>query len=440
MAQRLELLDAFQLARVQAYRIGKRATRERAPTRTPTRTRTSHARRRARRRSSPRFPRCPRWNDSRIEPASTSPGCARSIPRISGGCRSTSSRRGRCLARRWTRRSWRGRPDARKSRSGDAPRRNAGNEIESSRGRDGSRRRTARRRRALHFRVCPSPGALALVSEPAPSRGNENRPTPARFFWSPKSDAELVFAVVRSLITRAPREYSLRGARVARREAPGGRAPVQRAFPETRQHGRARGSHRRDGGAVRRARRSRESSRGHRGRRRRERGESANRWDAEGVWCESVDAELKETVREMLKAHPPAYKGRRSRGAYDSESDSADRVPLGRLARAESDSDERGRGSPGEPRARFGFGRGRGRFGFRFGRGRGRFARREARETRRRASRRSRSPRFHGRTPGVARRVRQRARAGQDARHAPRGPPRRRRRETRASRDDGGCR
>ena len=35
---------------------------------------------------------------------------------------------------------------------------------------------------------------------------------------------------------------------------------MQRAFPETRQHGRARGSHRRDGGAVRRARRSRESS------------------------------------------------------------------------------------------------------------------------------------------------------------------------------------
>ena len=69
-------------------------------------------------------------------------------------------------------------------------------------------------------------------------------------------------------------------------------------------------------------------------------GESANRWDAEGVWCESVDAELKETVREMLKAHPPAYKGRRSRGAYDSESDSADRVPLGRLARSESDSDD----------------------------------------------------------------------------------------------------
>ena len=186
----------------------------------------------------------------------------------------------------------------------------------------------------------PSPGALALVSEPAPSRGNENRPTPTRFFWSPKSDAELVFAVVRSLITRGPENTLFAGLASRGVKLP---ADAHRCNVRFQKHVNTGARAGLIDETV-----ARFAERGVRGKVRAETGdddaanarESANRWDAEGVWCESVDAELKETVREMLKAHPPAYKGRRSRGAYDSESDSADRVPLGRLARSESDSDD----------------------------------------------------------------------------------------------------
>ena len=214
-AQRLELLDAFQLARVQAYRIGKLDARAGADEDADEDEDEPRAAARAAS-LKPEVPSVSAWNDSRIEPASTSTGCARSIPRISGGCRSTSSRRGRCLARRWTRRSWRGRPDARKSRSGDAPRRNAGNEIESSRGRDGSRASDRpsparpplpglplRRARWRWSRSRRLRGGTRTVPHPRGSSGAPNRTPSSSLPWFVRSSRA------------APRILSSRGSRRA---------------------------------------------------------------------------------------------------------------------------------------------------------------------------------------------------------------------------------
>ena len=189
----------------------------------------------------------------------------------------------------------------------------------------------------------PAPGALALVSAAAaPPRGNERRPKSEKFFWTPKTDAELVFAVVRSLITRGP-EYNLfsgLASRDVKLPADAHRCNVR--FQKHVNTGERKGlieetvalfAARRARGNVRAETEEDDAAAA-------AEDEPANRWDAEGVWCESVDAELKEKVREMLSVHPPKYRRQHFLGSYDSDGDSADGVPVGRLARSDSDSDD----------------------------------------------------------------------------------------------------
>ena len=188
----------------------------------------------------------------------------------------------------------------------------------------------------------PAPGALALVSAAASPRGYEKRPKSEKFFWTPKTDAELVFAVVRSLITRGP-EYNLFSGLASRKvKLPADASKCNVRFQKHVNTGERKGlieetaalfAARRARGKVRAETEDDDAAAA-------SADEPANRWDAEGVWCESVDAELKEKVREMLRVHPPKYRKRQFRGSYDSDSDSADGVPVGRLARSDSDSDD----------------------------------------------------------------------------------------------------
>ena len=426
---------------MQAYRIGNldaRAGRRRG------RRRGRGRRAAARRRSSPRLPRCPRWNDSRIEPASTSTGCARVPFRGSAAGRSTSSRRGRCLARRWTRRSWRGDPTQGKSerRRAEEERRKR-NRIVSRPGRlesvgpsvAGAPSTSGFALRRARWR-CLGAGAFAGERELVPHPRGSSEPQIGRrarlcrgSFAHHARPENTLFAGLASRGVKLPADAHRCNVRFQKHVNTGARAGlIDETVARFAERG-VRGKVRAETGDDRRE----------------PAGESANRWDAEGVWCESVDAELKETVREMLKARIlPAYKGRRSRRAVRLRERLGGSRSLGSPARA--------------------FGVGLGRAGTRFPRRtscaiRIRTRTRTVRipmipiRTRKRSVRAPRSARdaatrlsplafaaISRTNPGVARRVRQRARAGQDARHAPRGPPRRRRRETRASRDDGGCR